>query len=198
MLYGNSKKLMIIYLVGVSDVGKTTIGKMLAEKLGYSFFDLDDEVESFYQKPIERIQDEFFTMDGYRRKACVVLDNLFSNENNSVIAGTPAGLKFSYLRVYKKHKKSKEIISVYIMDSPENLLSRMTFYDKDSKPKVVILDESDKKEYLKEIIADYNFFKSSYKRADLEINIENVKLKDIPNLIINKLNEFLVQADVSQ
>ena len=49
---------MIIYIVGISCVGKTTIGRMLAEKINYSFFDLDDEIESYYQKPIERIQDE--------------------------------------------------------------------------------------------------------------------------------------------
>jgi len=32
---------MILYLVGISCVGKTTVGKMLAEKIGFSFFDLD-------------------------------------------------------------------------------------------------------------------------------------------------------------
>ena len=36
---------MRIILVGVSCVGKSTIGKLLAEKLGYKFFDFDFEVE---------------------------------------------------------------------------------------------------------------------------------------------------------
>jgi len=49
---------MIIYIVGISCVGKTTIGKMLAEKIGFSFYDLDEEIQNYYQKPIERIQDE--------------------------------------------------------------------------------------------------------------------------------------------
>jgi deoxyadenosine/deoxycytidine kinase len=77
-------------------------------------------------------------------------------------------------------------------------LKRITFFDKDSKPIYVKVDESNKKDYLKEIIEDYNDFKDSYKLADLEINIENVNLENIPDLIINKLNEFLVQADVSE
>ena len=42
---------MIIYLVGISCVGKTTIGRMLAKKKNYSFFDLDEEIEKYYQKP---------------------------------------------------------------------------------------------------------------------------------------------------
>ena len=39
---------MNILLFGVSNVGKTTIGKIMAEKLGYSFYDLDDEVKKYY------------------------------------------------------------------------------------------------------------------------------------------------------
>jgi shikimate kinase len=34
-----------IYLVGFMGVGKTTIGQMLADELGWSFLDLDAEIE---------------------------------------------------------------------------------------------------------------------------------------------------------
>ena len=88
---------MIIYLVGISCVGKTTIGRMLAEKINYSFYDLDEEIEKYYQKTIERIQDECLTMNGYREKARTVLDKLFSETVDSVISGTPSGVKYSYL-----------------------------------------------------------------------------------------------------
>jgi shikimate kinase len=182
---------MIIYLVGMSCVGKTTIGRMLATKIGYSFFDLDEEVEKYYQKPIERIQDEFYSMNGFREKASVVLDKILSDENNAVIASTPAGLKFSFLQIYKKHKKRREIISIHITDKPENILERLTFYDKDSKPIHVHMDESKKIRYLRKITADYNYFKDSYERADLQVNIEYLKLKSIPNLIIKELKGML-------
>jgi gluconokinase len=36
------KKLKTIVLMGVSGSGKTTVGKLLAENLNYSFFDADD------------------------------------------------------------------------------------------------------------------------------------------------------------
>lgn len=187
---------MIIYLVGISCIGKSTIGKMLADKIGYSFFDLDEEIQNYYKKPIERIQDECLTMNGYREKASIVLDKLFSKNTDSVISGTPSGLKFSYLQVYKRHK-DKELISICLNDSFENVLDRLTFYDKDSNPITERLDESKKKRYLKEIRADYNYFRDSYKRADFQVNIENIRLEKIPEMIIEEigLNEIMPPAN---
>lgn len=177
---------MIIYLVGISCVGKTTIGKMLAEKIGFSFFDLDEEIQNYYKKPIERIQDECLSMNEYREKGSIVLDKLFSKNVDSVISSTPSGLKYSYLQVYKRHK-DKELFSICLNDSFENILDRLTFYDKDSNPITEELDEPKKKRYLKEIRADYNYFKDSYNRADFQINIDTVRLEKIPEMIIRKI-----------
>ena len=55
-----------IYLVGVSCVGKTTIGKLLAKEIGFTFYDFDDEVEKYFNSPIEYIQENFFSLRGYR------------------------------------------------------------------------------------------------------------------------------------
>lgn len=182
---------MILYLVGISCVGKTTIGKMLAETIDFPSFDLDIEIQNFYNKPIERIQDECFSMNEYREKASKVLDLLFSKNIDSVISGTPAGLKYTYLQVYKKHKADKELYSIQINDSCENVLDRLTFYDKDSNLIIEKMDDSKKRRYLNEIKADYNFFKDSYKRADFKIDINNMSLVDIPNLIIIELQKII-------
>lgn len=189
---------MIIYLVGVSCVGKTTIGNILSGRLGFSFFDIDEETEKYYQKPIERIQNECLTMNGYREKASIVLDYVLSKNDNTVISGTPAGLKYSFLQVYKKHAKNKEMVSIHINDISENILSRLILYDKDSKPIKINLDESNKKKYLREIIADYNYFKDSYKRADIQLDVSNIFLKEIPNLIIEKLIKMNMIASCQQ
>ncbi len=107
---------MIIYLVKMSCVGKSTVGRMLAEKTGFTFFDLDEMVQGFYHKPIERIQDEYLTLNGYREKASIVLDNIFSKDIDSVVSVNPPGLKFSYLHVYKRHKKDKTLVSIHLYD----------------------------------------------------------------------------------
>ena len=181
---------MKIYIIGISCVGKTTIGGLLSDYLGFSFYDLDIEVQKYYQKPIEIIQNECFSMNGYRQKASVVLDKLFKSENDLVIAGTPSGLRDSYLQVYKKCKRKMDIISINIIDKPENIIDRLTFYDVDSILLEKKLDEIEKKRYLKEIIKDFNYFKKSLSRADLQINIENNILSQIPEMIVNKLNRI--------
>lgn len=178
---------MKIYIVGISCVGKTTIGGLLADYLGFSFYDLDVEVEKYYQKPIKKIQNECLTINGYRQKASVVLEKLLKNRENSVISGTPSGLRDSYLQVFKKHKKEFDLISVNIIDTPENISDRLTFYDEDFKLLEMKLDENEKKEYLKEIRKDWNYFKKSLSRADLRINIENNSLAQIPELIVKEL-----------
>jgi shikimate kinase len=46
-----------IYLVGFMGCGKSTIGRALAEELGWSFFDLDEEIEKSTGKKIAEIFD---------------------------------------------------------------------------------------------------------------------------------------------
>src|SRR5271165_6626743 len=47
-----------IYLVGFMGSGKSTVGRALADELGWSFFDLDDEIESGSGSSISEIFDQ--------------------------------------------------------------------------------------------------------------------------------------------
>lgn len=37
---------MKIMLFGVTNVGKSTVGELLAEKMNFSFYDLDEEIKN--------------------------------------------------------------------------------------------------------------------------------------------------------
>lgn len=179
-----------IYLVGISDVGKSTVGELLAGELDFVFYDLDNEIEKYFGKPIEYLHEKFLSLYGYREETSVVLRKLLNKKENSVIASCPSGLRDVYLREYKKSRENKEntLISIYISDKPENILKRITFYDKESRLLNKKLSEKEKRLYLKEIKKDITFFKKFNNRVDYEFNIQGLKLEKIPECLIEFLD----------
>ena len=51
------KKPEKVVLVGMMGAGKSTVGRLLADRLGYAFVDLDDEVEALAGRSIPQIFD---------------------------------------------------------------------------------------------------------------------------------------------
>ena len=163
---------MIIFLTGISCVGKTTIGTKLSQLLKYSFFDLDEEIEKYFKISIERLQNKYLLMHSFREEASKVLAYILSlpESKNSVISLPPSGLMGGYWRVIKKYQ-GKIII---LIDKPANILQRVTFYDIDSKLIKKNLSEKDKKYYLREIKKDMTYFGRSYSKAGMKMDISNL------------------------
>jgi shikimate kinase len=163
---------MRIFLTGVSCIGKTTIGAELASLLGFSFFDFDNEVELFFGKPIARLQSQFLTMYSYRKEAAKALEHLLIRTNNTscVIALPPSGLMDNYWRILKKANR----IVVVLTNAPENILKRSVFYDDDSNPIQKTVTASERSLYLKEIKKDIAYFRRTYERADIAVDISDL------------------------
>lgn len=91
---------MHIFLTGVSCVGKTTIGKKMGKLLGVRFFDLDNEIESFFETSIERLRNRFLTVHSFRNEAAKALVHLLNRpeSRDCVIALPPSGLMGGYQR----------------------------------------------------------------------------------------------------
>ena len=178
-----------VYLVGISCVGKSTIGELLAGELDFVFYDFDKETEKYFGKPIECIQENCLFPHSYREETRIVLRELLNKKGNSVIASCPSGLRDVYLREYKKSRENKEniLISIHISDKPENILERITFYDKESRLLNKKLSEKEKRLYLKKIKKEITFFNKFNNRADYEFNIEGLKLDKIPKCLIDFL-----------
>ena len=178
---------MRVFLTGVSCVGKTTIGAKLAALLGYSFFDLDDEIERFFGTSIERLQNRFLTMHSYREEASKALIHILTqaDSEDSVIALPPSGLMGGFWRVVKKAKGTVIVLT----DGPENILQRITFYDIDSRPIHKHLTEKKKRLYLREIKKDITYFRKTYGRADAEVNISGLT----PDMAVVRVKEIVGQ-----
>ena len=161
---------MRVSLVGVSCVGTTTVGRILAEGRGWPFFDLDEEIERHFGTSIERLQAGFLTSYSYRKECAVVLERIATASPDCVIALPPSGLRDAFLRVIRR----VPCVSVAVHDTPENILERITFYDIDSRPIDKHLTDEEQALYLKEIKADISYFKRSYERAGLHVTITSL------------------------
>jgi len=179
---------MRIFLTGVSCVGKSTIGKKLAALRGVRFFDLDKEIESFFETSIERLQDKFLTMDSYRNEAAKALVHLLNRpeSRNCVIALPPSGLMGAYMRAIKK----AEGITVVVSDKPANILDRIRFFDIDSRPIEKKLTTEEKKFCLREIREDIAYFRASYQRANLKVNISGMDRDQAARKVKEVVEEF--------
>jgi shikimate kinase len=165
---------MKVFLTGVSCVGKTAIGAKLATLLGYPFFDLDHEIETFFGKPLERLQAECLSKHAFRKKACQALRHLLAQDQteNCVVALPPSGLMGEYPRLIKKAGG----IAVVLEDTPENILARITFYDADSRPIIKKLTEQEQRYYLRDIRLDITYFNRTYRKADVTVDISGLGL----------------------
>jgi len=139
-----------ISLVGVSCVGTTTIGRILADRRGCPYFDLDEEIERHFGISIERLQARFLTGYSYRKECAVVLERIATGSPDCVIALPPSGLRDAFLRVVRR----VPCVTVAVHDTPEHILERIIFYDIDSRLIDKHLTDEERRLYLKEIKAD--------------------------------------------
>ena len=90
MAFGQNNK-NIISLIGMTGVGKTTVGKILAEKLNYKFLDLD----SIITEKTGKTPAEIFSLYGegaFREAETEELENIFKNYDKNFILSCGGGI----------------------------------------------------------------------------------------------------------
>ncbi len=75
-----------IVLVGLPGCGKSTLGKLLAKSLGFSFIDCDEVIEKTENKAISKIFEEF-DEDAFRDIETNTLKNLLIVQNAVIATG---------------------------------------------------------------------------------------------------------------
>ncbi|PWQ94384.1 helix-turn-helix transcriptional regulator [Leucothrix pacifica] len=86
----NKKLNPCIALIGLRGAGKTTLGQMLADALGFPFIDLSSEIEKIAGCSVAEIQD-LYGINAYRRYERRALEEVIKTYHEVVI-GTPGGL----------------------------------------------------------------------------------------------------------
>lgn len=120
-----------IYLVGYMGAGKTTAGRLLAEKLGWHFVDLDEAFREIHgMSTADYIRT--YGIDDFRRKEKYVLEDLADQVPfENVIYATGGG--------YPCYEDNMECLrelgtSIYIRWKPEHLAKRLILTDLSERP----------------------------------------------------------------
>ena len=157
------------------------------------FFDLDDEIETYFQTPIERLQDRYPSIHAYHKEASKALIHLLyqAAARDGIIALPASGLMNPYWGIVQKANG----IVIALEDTAENILKRITFFDKDSVPIMKVLTDQEKRLYLREIKLDTTYFKRSYKKAHLAVNIAGLDADLATVKVSEKLEAYLQTRD---
>ncbi|MCK5096602.1 MAG: shikimate kinase [Desulfobacteraceae bacterium] len=111
---------MKIFLIGYRCTGKTTIGKILADLMGYSFLDIDKKVETETNSSIASIV-KSSGWEEFRRLEQQVLFKTKNNKNLIVSTGGGIVLRFENRNFLKNNGRS-----IWLFANKEVILSRLT------------------------------------------------------------------------
>ena len=131
----------MIYLIGYMGAGKTTITKLLANKLHLSFYDTDQEIE----KREKRSVSEIFKKDGELHFRMLETELLKKVNKNSVIA-CGGGLPIHNNNMKLINSKG---ISIYLKASNNCLFNRLKI-GKQSRPLIASKMDEELEIYIKD------------------------------------------------
>ena len=157
-----SKKNLI--LIGMMGSGKSTIGRLLAQKLNLKFLDIDFLIEKKTKMKIAEIfekkgEDEFRNLE---KKITLI----FLNKINCIISlGGGA-----FINEIIKKKVNKKGIAIWLKWDSQTLINRI----RKNKKRPIALNLDDNK--LKDLI---NSRSKIYSKANYKINCENMKKVEI-------------------
>ena len=163
-----------IFLVGFMGAGKSTVGKIVAEKLGYGFCDADKYIEEQAGKTITQIfadhgEDHFRDLESESTEA-------LAEGTNQVIA-TGGGV-VQRDRNWDAMKAGS--ITIYLRATVESVWERIK--DDDTRP---LLQVDNPIDTARELL---NKRTSMYEKADIIIDTDNLSPKEVADQVLSKLS----------
>lgn len=173
-----------IIIIGITGVGKTTIGKVLSEKLGKTFIDLDKSIESRCGVDISTI----FAIEGeqgFRERETDELNRAIINNANYILSIGGGCITRSVNRSILA-KSSNLVIQLYA--NTETLVERLA----KSITKRPMFDNQDIEKKVTEL---YNSRKDDYEKVtDLKIDTSELRPNQVADIIIQQLQTLKISS----
>ncbi len=171
---------MKIVLVGYMGSGKSTIGKILANKLGLDFWDLDEYIETSEGSAISKLFKEKGEIY-FRKKENEYLERLLKDEHNFVLStGGGAPCYGNNMEVIQKGTKNVFYLKVSIGELVKRLSTQ-----KSERPLIKNIPDSDLPEFIGKHLFERGFF---YEKAWHSILCDGKEAEEIAK----EIRSFLV------
>lgn len=170
---------MKIVLVGYMGVGKTAIGRILAEKMNLPFFDLDQLIENEEKNTIATIFDKKGELY-FRKLERKCLENFLQVQQNYILAlGGGSPCYFNNFKLYQ----ADDITSIYLKANTGTIVKRLGS-NLQNRPLLQNLD----KEALTEFVAKHLFERNSYyNKVTLVQPTDENSIQEISEILFNQL-----------
>jgi len=168
----------IIYIIGFMGSGKTTIGRELALRLGWSFVDLDKKIEEHTGKTIP----EIFSQKGeeyFRETETAILENLKNVKNTVISTGGGAPCHHGNMDLMLDTG-----LTIYLKLTPGELKSRLSD-SRGDRPLIMNLDDENLMIFIEKKLSDREKW---YDRSEIIIGGINTSIDQIVHLVRFKLN----------
>lgn len=165
--------------------GKSTIGPILANVLGWDYYDLDCEIENREEKKIVDIFEENGE-EYFRILESSTLKNLSQVNNVVVSLGGGTMAKTDNLKLMKSTGKI-----VYLETSPDEVYKRLK--NKTDRPLVrdLVLSDGSKEEFIARIIKLLSEREPYYNQADITINTDTSNVGRTVDLIKKRIIKYI-------
>ena len=180
-------KKRIYYLTGFMAAGKSTIGPILANTLGWDFYDLDKEVE----KKLEMKVVDIFKQKGedfFRKVETRILRELSEKSDVIISLGGGAIATEENFGIVKSTGKI-----IYLKSSPEMAYKRLRF--KADRPAFIFegVEIPSKEQFLERIQSLLNSRKKYYEQSNFIIDTDNQTVGKTVDLLAKYINFDLTQ-----
>ena len=160
--------------------GKSTIGRLLAEKKNFFFIDLDNYIEEKEKMSISEIFDKKGEIY-FRKQEHLYLKEVLMLDNNIVLAlggGTPC-----YAGNMNIIKEGINTIAIYLKASIVTIATRLTT-EKNQRPLVARLKNDELVEFIAKHLFERSYF---YNQSNYKVTVDDKKT----DAIVTELNTLL-------
>ena len=150
---------MRIFLIGYMGSGKTKIGKLMASQMGYTFIDMDQQLEARYGMTVSGIFETFGEAE-FRKAERICIENFINTEQVIISTGGGAPCHNDNMALMKSIGKT-----VYLNVPADELILRLSEpRRKEKRPLLSGLSDSELSDYINKTLNARTAF---YEMADI-------------------------------